>query len=71
MANSDHYNFACHGIPATRLVAGFDEPSSDIKYVLTPSDTRDKVRSEDLRRAAALTATLVVEACQADELELQ
>ena len=28
MANSDHYNFARHGIPAARIVAGFDEPQS-------------------------------------------
>lgn len=71
MANSDHYNFARHGIPATRLVAGFDEHQSDIKYVLTPEDTRDKVAVEDLKRAAALIAALAAEACAADELELR
>lgn len=71
MANSDHYNFARQGIPAVRLVAGFDEPESEIKYVLTPGDTRDKVAVDDLRRAAGLTAALVVEACRADELELR
>ena len=31
MANSDHFNFARHGIPATRLVAGFNEPNR-LKY---------------------------------------
>ncbi len=71
MANSDHYNFARHGIPAVRLVAGFDEPESELKYVLTPGDTRDKVTADDLRRAAGLTAALAVEACRADELELR
>ena len=71
MANSDHYNFARHGIPAVRLVAGFDEPESELKYVLTPGDTRDKVTAADLRRAAGLTAALAVEACQVDELELR
>ena len=71
MANSDHYNFARHGVPAVRLVAGFDEPESDLKYVLTPGDTRDKVRLDDLQRAAGFAAALAFEACQADELELR
>ena len=70
MANSDHFNFAHQGIPAVRLVAGFNETESAIKYVLTPGDTRDKVIADDLHRAASLTAALVVDACQADELEL-
>ncbi len=71
MANSDHYNFARAGIPATRLVAGFNEPETELKYVLTPGDTRDKVRAGDLCRAAGLAAALVFEACQAEELELR
>ena len=71
MANSDHYNFARHGVPATRLVAGFDAPDSELRYVLPPSDTRDRVRPEDLRNATALAATLVAEACRADILELR
>ena len=71
MANSDHYNFARHGIPAVRLVAGFDEPESEIKYVLTPGDMRDKGAARDLRYAAGLTAALVTGACQAGELELR
>ena len=70
MANSDHFNFAQQGIPAVRLVAGFNETESAIKYVLTPGDMRDKVIADDLRRAASLAAALVVDACQADELEL-
>lgn len=71
MANSDHYNFARHGIPATRLVAGFNEPESDIKFVLTPGDTRDRVKPADLKNAAALTAALAAEACAAETLDLR
>jgi aminopeptidase YwaD len=71
MANSDHYNFARHGIPATRLVAGFNEPDSQIKYVLTPGDTPDKVAADDLRRATALTAALIAEACRVNKLNLR
>lgn len=70
MANSDHFNFARHGIPATRLVAGFNEPMSEIRHVLTPGDTRDRVRDEDLRRATAFAAALTLEACEAENLEL-
>src|SRR5262249_46832166 len=43
MTNSDHANFAHAGIPALRLVAGFDDPGAHLRHVLTPGDTRDKV----------------------------
>jgi hypothetical protein len=59
MSNSDHYNFARHGIPALRLVAGFDRPQSNVRYILTRADTRDKVAREELE-AGARTAALLV-----------
>lgn len=62
MANSDHANFAAHGIPALRLVAGFDEPGSNLRHVLTAADTRDKVTETELRMAALATTALVWEA---------
>jgi aminopeptidase YwaD len=65
MANSDHYNFARHGIPAFRLVAGFDEPASMLRYLLTPADTLDKVAPGELKAAAMLCAELVLRACSA------
>ena len=71
MANSDHYNFARVGVPAARLVAGFGEPGSNLRYVLTPADTRDKVRAEDLAAAAWLGARLVEDACRAPVLRLR
>ena len=71
MANSDHYNFARAGVPAARLVAGFDEPESNLRYVLTPADTRDKVKSEELSAAAQLTARLVEDACRMPALRLR
>lgn len=69
MTNSDHANFALAGIPAIRLVAGFDDPSANLRVVLTPADTRDKVAEADLRRASLLTAALVTAACRADPAE--
>ncbi|HYC48435.1 MAG TPA: M28 family peptidase [Burkholderiales bacterium] len=70
MSNSDHYNFAQHGIPALRLVAGFDNPASNIRYILTRGDTRDKVREADLVAAARTAAMLVWRALIASEAEL-
>jgi hypothetical protein len=69
MTNSDHANFAQAGIPAIRLVAGFDDPAANLRVVLTPADTRDKVVDKDLRRACLLTAALVAAACTADPAE--
>ena len=66
MANSDHYNFARRGIPALRLVAGFDEPESRLRYLLTPGDTLDKISPAELKLAALLTAEIVLRVCTAD-----
>lgn len=69
MTNSDHANFAQGGIPAIRLVAGFDDPSAHLRAVLTPADTRDKVAQGELRQATLLTAALVAAACNASPAE--
>lgn len=70
MPNSDHYNFARYGIPALRLVAGFDRPESNVRHILTAADTRDKVAPDELKSAALLTATLVWRAMNATDKEL-
>jgi hypothetical protein len=54
MANSDHANFAAHGIPAVRLIAGFNVPDSNLRLLLTAADTRDKVRPDELDQALSL-----------------
>lgn len=64
MQNSDHFHFARHGIPALRLVAGFDRPESDIRHVLTPQDRRGLAKPAQLERAAQVTATLAWTALQ-------
>jgi aminopeptidase YwaD len=63
MANSDHANFVRHGIPALRLCAGFDEPTSHLRYLLTAADTPDKVGPHELKTAASVAVALVVAAC--------
>lgn len=69
MMNSDHANFAMAGIPAFRLVAGYDEPDANLRFVLTPADTRDKVARSELAAAAELAAAILVAACEADDGE--
>lgn len=69
MANSDHYNFARHGIPSLRLVAGFDAPHSNVRHILTGADTRDKAGAGELKSAALYTAALVWRALAASDAE--
>ena len=69
LANSDHANFAAAGIPAFRLVAGYDEASSNLRFVLTPGDTRDKVSKSELTAAAALATAITSAACRAEPAE--
>jgi len=59
MANSDHYNFARCGIPALRLVSGFNEPESDLRYLLTSGDRLERIDPNALTAATELAASLV------------
>jgi hypothetical protein len=68
MGNSDHANYLRAGIPALRLCAGFDQPDSGMRLLLTPQDNRALVTEAQLRRAATMAATLVYAACTAETL---
>jgi hypothetical protein len=70
MANSDHANFAAHGIPALRLIAGFNAADSNLRLLLTAADTRDKVRGEELDQALRLAAALTWQALTASDAML-
>ena len=59
MANSDHANFAAHGIPALRLLAGFDDPGSNLRHLLTRADTALLTDALELK-AGTLTAGAVL-----------
>ena len=63
MGNSDHANYLRHGIPALRLCAGFDRPQSNMRFLLTPADTPDKVHPHQLKLAASIAALLVLAGC--------
>lgn len=69
--NSDHGNFACAGIPAFRLVAGFGDPTANTRLVLTPHDVRANVRREELTNAAVLTESILRTALDAPSQEVR
>jgi Zn-dependent M28 family amino/carboxypeptidase len=70
MRNSDHANFAEHGIPAARLVAGFDEPGSALRYLLTGADTRALVPVQELKAATITAGALLWAALNAPDAAL-
>ncbi len=70
MPNSDHANFAAHGIPALRLIAGFGASDSHLRLLLTAADTRDKVRRDELEAALHVAIALAGEALRLDEATL-
>jgi aminopeptidase YwaD len=70
MTNSDHANFAAHGIPALRMLAGFDEPTSNLRYLLTGADTRLLTNQRELKAAALTSASVLWTALQAQRATL-
>lgn len=71
MPNSDHANFAAHGIPATRIVAGFNEPESRLRLLLTGADKRRLAPEAELRAATLACTRMLWEALMAPELDLR
>lgn len=59
MPNSDHANFAAAGIPAARLIAGFNQPHSALRLLLTPGDTREVVQRATLEQACRCAGALL------------
>jgi Zn-dependent M28 family amino/carboxypeptidase len=70
MSNSDHANFAALGIPALRLVSGFDEPASKVRLLLTKHDTRDLVAPDDFNQPAQVAWAILTAALTAPADEL-
>ena len=62
LRNSDHFNFAEGGIPALRVLAGFDAPEATARFILTGMDTRAQVPPDQLRTATASAGALVLSA---------
>jgi hypothetical protein len=68
--SSDHANVAADGVPAMRLIAGFDEPESRLSYLLTAADTRDAVPPQELARATQLAGAILWRALTASDAEV-
>lgn len=70
MVNSDHANFAAAGIPALRLIAGFDAPEGVLRLLLTGADTRAVVPPGELKSAAVTAGAILWAALNASEEEI-
>jgi aminopeptidase YwaD len=70
MPNSDHANFAAHGIPALRLVAGFDRPRSSVNNILSPGDVPAVVQESELRQALRITCAMAWQGLTLPKAEL-
>lgn len=70
MPNSDHANFAAHGIPALRLLAGFNRPDSRVNAILSGADLQAVVREDELRRALRVTCAMAWQALTAADQSL-
>ncbi len=66
MVNSDHANFAAHGIPALRLLAGFDAPEGALRHLLTGADTRALVPPNELKAATLVAGAILWAALTAE-----
>ncbi|MFS8049441.1 M28 family peptidase [Rhizobium sp. BR 314] len=69
-SNSDHVNFAERGIPAFRLLAGFERPSSALRFLLTGKDRRDLVTAKELNDAATIAGAVLFRAANASREEM-
>lgn len=65
--NSDHHNFLEAGIPAVRLIGGYNDDAATSRLLLTAADTRQRVEPLDLRHGAIVTAGIVLDALGAFE----
>lgn len=70
MPNSDHANFARHGIPALRLTAGFGKPESRVNNILSAGDVPSIIKEEELRQAVAVACSLADTALAMTDTEL-
>ncbi len=70
MQSSDHYNFARHGIPALRLVAGFNDDASRVRNIRSAGDLRGLTDAAELAAAARTAAALLWRALNATPAEL-
>lgn len=68
-SNSDHFNFLEAGIPAVRLIGGYNDDAATSRLLLTAADTRHRVEPLDLRHGAMVTATIALEALTGESID--
>jgi hypothetical protein len=68
--SSDHANFAHHGVPAMRLIAGFNEPESRLSRLLTAADNRSAVNPDELAHATEIAGAILWKALTAGETDM-
>lgn len=71
LPNSDHANFAAHGIPALRLLAGFNRPQSRVNAILSADDLPHLVLEAEIRRALRVTCAMAWQAVTATDQTLE
>jgi Zn-dependent M28 family amino/carboxypeptidase len=71
MPNSDHANFARHGIPALRLLAGFGKPESRVNNILSAGDVPGIIEEAELRQAVAVTCAMADAALRMSDAQLE
>ena len=71
MPNSDHANFARHGIPALRLLAGFGKPESRVNNILSAGDVPAIIEEAELRQAVAVTCAMADVALRMSDAQLE
>lgn len=69
--NSDHFNFAEFGIPAFRLLAGFERPASALRFLLTAQDRRGLVTPRQLQNATLVAGAVLMKAINAPREEMK
>lgn len=50
-----------------RIIAGFDDKSSNLRHVLTSNDKRELVTDAQLEAASRLTTALIALACTSEQ----
>ena len=67
MPNSDHGSFQAAGIPGLRMIAGYGDPESATRFLLTPLDRREIVDLGQLKSATTVCLAMTYLACAGGE----
>lgn len=66
LANSDHHVFQEHRRPAIRLVRGYERPQSEVRFILTEQDRKQRVDLQEIAETCVIAAVLAVSSCESE-----